>query len=167
MAYKTYQYPKFQKGINLAMFVLFFAAAIVVWVASTANLIHSNDISLNEITGTLASIVVGVGLITIAFIVNMLTPDIHVQNDRFQLVTVFYCSDWVPWGNIRFIKEHILSSKRYIIHGVGIENIHPIYSLIGFIYHMGETSFLLTERIQGYSELIQILEANRPDLFTR
>lgn len=167
MRYTTYQYPKSQKAVNFAFFVVFLFMAIGAWVVLAISLLGINGRTVSDASAVPAFILVGSMLIFGAVSINMLTPDIRVQNDSFQLKTIFYQSQWIRWENVLFIKEHWQSGKRFTMYRIGVGNIHPIYFLIGFTQLMGEPCFLLTSRIQGYIELMQLLETNRPDLFQR
>lgn len=164
MPYKVYKYPRFQKGINVVLFILFVVGALVAFIASMMNLIGRNDIGMQDMAGVLSTLVVGFGLVLIALTVNMLTPDIRVQNDGLQIQTAFYQSEWLQWEDIVFVKRHPLSTKRRKMHSIGIGAIHPIYSLVGLTQQMGGRGFVITQKIQGYDELMKIVEEHRPDL---
>lgn len=165
MGYKTYQYPKFQKAVNLTFFVVSIFMLLVLWVSLAIGLLGINDRIVSDASAVPAAILLGFMFILVGLAVNMLTPDIRVQNDSFQLKTIFYQSQWVRWEDIRFINKHWQSGKRLAMYGIGADNIHPIYSLIGFTQLIGNPCFILTSRIQGYQELMQLLKTNRPDLF--
>jgi len=167
MAHKTYRYPKFQKAINLTFFVASIFVLVVLWVSLAIGLLGINNRTVSDASAVPASILLGFMFILLGLYVNMLTPDIRVQIDSFQLKTIFYQSQWVRWEDIRFIKKHWQSGARFTMCGVGLANIHPIYSVVGFTQLMGEPCFLLTSKIQGYKELMQLLETNRPDLFQK
>lgn len=162
---KTYQYPKFQKRVNLIMLIVFSLAATIVPILSILQFVTNDNPTTEDITSVPASLLVGFFLTLGAISVNMMTPDIRLRNDGFQLRTIFYQSQWLRWEDVQFIKVHFLSMKRYKMHGVRIDHISPIYSLIGFTQQMGGKSFIITEKIQDYADLMKLFETNRPDLF--
>ena len=165
MEYKTNQYPKFQKAVNYAFLVVFSLMATAAWVGVAISLLGINGRTHSDVSAVPASIVVGLWLLFGVVYLHMLTPDIRVQKDTFQLKSIFYQSHWVRWEDIRFIKKHWQSGKCFSMYGIGVDNIHPIYSVIGFTQLMGDCCFILTSRIRGYTELMQLLKTNRPDLF--
>jgi len=162
---KTYQYSKFQKGVYILFFIIFLLGTLFAWISSILGLIFNSNFSIEDIIATLAAILVGSFLLFIAYYLNMFMPDIRIRNDGFQLKTIFYQSQWLRWDEILLVKEHFLSTKNYKLRGIRIEHIHPIYSFVGIFQQMEGKSFLITEKIQGYDDLIQVLETNRPDLF--
>lgn len=168
MDHTIYKYPRFQKRVYFMLFlmsILFFLVSTISSIISTVDNIANHNITIEHFTSVLAFMLIGIFLLFMAYYVNMLTPDIRLRKDSFQLKTVFYQSQWLRWKEILFIKKHHLSTKHYKWHGIGIDNIHPIYSFVGLTQKMGGKSFLLTEKIQGYEELMQVIEMNRPDLF--
>ena len=145
------------------MLIVFFLAGATVLILPIIGLMSNNNPTVKDITAKPAGVLAGFFFPLVAIYVNMLTPDIRLRNDAFQLRTVFYHSQWLKWEDIQFIKVHFLSMKRYKMHGVRIDHISPIYSLIGFTQQMGGKTFLITEKIQDYDHLMQVLEINRPN----
>lgn len=164
MDYITYQYPKFQKTVYMIFFVAFFLASTIAIFLPTLALLGVIEGEAN-LSAMPVGMLVGSMLIFVGIYLNMFMPDVRVRENGFQLKTIFYESQWLRWEEIISVNKHPLSMRNYEWHGIRIENIHPIYSFIGTNQRIGGKGFLLTEKIQGYDDLIRVLKTKRPDLF--
>ena len=164
MGYRTHQYPKFQRAVNLVFFVVSLLMVIAIWVFLAINLWGTDNRIVSDPSTVPASIVLALMVGVVGLYVNMLAPAIRVQDDGFQLKTIFYQSQWLQWEAIRFIDEHWQSGKRLTMYSIGVDNVHPIYSLVGLTQLMGGPGFVLTSKIHGYQELMQLLKTNRAEL---
>jgi hypothetical protein len=116
--------------------------------------------------GTVVILIVGPWLLFLGSIpILIMAPDVHVSGNRFRISALFYTSPWLEWDEISAIKQHWMSSRWGKSLGVVVEGISPFYEIIGLVQLLESRGFIIFDSIQHYSELVQLMQSHRPDLF--
>lgn len=144
---------------------------------SFANLITESQLLSNAEPVTPGGLIFGIILSMVlpvqAVIVMVMFPAIQVSSDGFRIRRLLYNSPWLSWQEICDIKPLAVSyflpflGDARAISVKGIDKLSIVYGFIGFVSSelAGTRGFVVTDRLQNYSELMEILQTQRPDLF--
>ena len=159
----------------LVMTIVISALIFAVVALSFASFIMGGEVFSRTEFGAPGELIFGI-IISTFFILNGLilviaTPAIQVSDDGFRIKRLFYTSPWLSWQDICDTELLDLSSLlpfNDVALLVGAKGLSPIFGFVSFIgpsRWSNVRGFIINDRLQNYSELIEILQTHRPDLF--
>jgi hypothetical protein len=162
---RKYEYSRFTKNVNTIMLVASVLVSALVPYFAILGYIAKTTPTAVDVTGVAASFIGAIFILLIALSVNLMTPDIHLNTDGFQLCTWFYRSAWQRWEEITFIEKHLLSNSWHQLRSVGVVRVSPLYSFIRLFQLMPGKGFIISSKISDYEELLGVFQEKRPDFF--
>lgn len=163
---ETFTYPASQKIVSIGVYIFGFTILLVVFaITLTGVVIERESFSAREVIAVVATLATILILMFGIIATSLTSPDIIVKRDCFRLKTLLYRSRWIYWEEVTFIRNPPLISVFAEVRGIGVNDLNPLYSLVGLIQGLGGRAFLILDRIDRYEQLMQTFEEHRPDLF--
>jgi hypothetical protein len=159
----------------LALAIVANAVALVAVSLSLLDLVTAGELFGGVDPATPGALLAGIIIPTLltlhGTVVNLLFPAVQVSTDGFRISRLYYASPLLDWQDICDIKPHWFSW--FLPFGgdlvsISVEGISPVYGFIGFIGPSelsGVRGFAVSSRMENYSDLMELLQAQRPDLF--
>jgi hypothetical protein len=103
-------------------------------------------------------------VIAITLVTLTINPSITVSEKGIQVRSLIGESSWLSWAAIKKARSSFMPSQQFWM--IGVEGLGWPYKLNGLLFWLGTGGFQVTQSIEDYHGLMEVLRKRRPDLFS-